>query len=60
MQIKEYRERAKLSQAELAKKLNISEQTVRAYECGYRKTNKMSLETALKLCKILGMKIEEI
>ena len=55
--LKEYREKAGLSQEKLAEKLEVSRQTIISIEGGKYVP---SLELALKLAKLFKCKIEEI
>ncbi len=56
--IKKFRKKEKLTQKELANKLNIRYQTVQKYEKGI--ISNIPLETIIKLSKILGVSIQDI
>ena len=56
-QLKNYRKEKDLTQAELAKELNVSRQTVNAIETGKYDP---SLELALKISKLFNTQIEKI
>lgn len=58
--INEYRKNAGISLKDLSQQTNINYNTLRAYEYGYRDINKMQLETALKISKVLKIRIEDL
>lgn len=58
--IKQYREENGMSLNDLSQKTNINYNTLRSYEYGYRDINKMQLETALKISKVLKIRIEDL
>ena len=56
-QVKKYRKEQDITQAQLAKKLDVSRQTVNAIETGKYDP---SLELALKTAEFFDVKVEEI
>ena len=58
--INEYRKNAGISLKDLSKQTKINYNTLRSYEYGYRDIKKMQLETALKISKVLKIKIEDL
>lgn len=55
--IRKYRERAKLTQEELAKKIGSSSANISNYECGKREAN---YETLLKLSEALDCSVDDL
>lgn len=55
MNLKRLRDRAGLSQAELAKKLKISQKSISKYECGYMRP---SYEVLLAMSSIFGVSVD--
>lgn len=53
--LQEKRIEKKYSQEELARKINMSVETVRSWEQGKVNPNKMSLETYKKICFVLNL-----
>lgn len=58
--INEYRKNVGISLKDLSQQTNINYNTLRSYEYGYRDINKMQLETALKISKVLKIRIEDL
>lgn len=58
--INEYRKNAGISLKDLSQQSKINYNTLRSYEYGYRDINKMQLETALKISKVLKIRIEDL
>lgn len=58
--INEYRKNAGISLKDLSQQTKINYNTLRSYEYGYRDIKKMQLETALKISKVLKIKIEDL
>ena len=56
-QVKKYRKKQDITQAQLAKKLDVSRQTVNAIETGKYDP---SLELALKTAEFFDVKVEEV
>ena len=53
MKIQTYREKAGLSQSQLAERAGVSLSTLQKYERGFKNPNKMALETAVKIAAAL-------
>ena len=58
--MKELREKAGLTRAELAEETGINIRTIEAYEQGRKDINGAKLKTLLKLCKVLNCNLEDI
>ena len=58
--VKELREKAGLTRAELAKETGINIRTIEAYEQGRKDINGAKLKTLLKLCLALNCSLEDI
>lgn len=58
--INEYRKNAGISLKDLSQQTKINYNTLRSYEYGYRDIKKMQLETALKISKVLKIRIEDL
>ena len=58
--INEYRKNAGISLKDLSQQTKINYHTLRSYEYGYRDIKKMQLETALKISKVLKIRIEDL
>lgn len=55
--LKEARQRAQITQADVAKRLGVSYQTISSYERG---VNRVDSDTLMKLCEIYGMTVGEL
>ena len=60
MKLKEYRERAGLSQSELARASGVSVRMIQHYEQGAKDINKAAVITVKQLADAVGCKIEEL
>lgn len=57
--IKDARERAGMTQSQLAQEIGISVEAVRAYEQGRNDINRASYDKVIKIIKLLGIDPEE-
>lgn len=60
MGLKEVRERADMTQTELAKRTGIAQTTISGYENGRRNIWLMSLGNALRICRALNCRPDEL
>jgi len=58
--LKHYREKASLSQSQLAEKVGISHRTLQDYEQGRKPLEKAAAITVLNLARALGRTVEEL
>ena len=58
--LKHYRERAELSQSQLAKVSGVNVRMIQNYEQGYKDINKASVITVYKLAKALNINTEDL
>lgn len=58
--LKEFRKNAGITAVELAEKSGVKERTIRSYELCQRDIMKMSLGNAIKICKVLECKVEDL
>ena len=58
--MKELREKAGLTRAQLSEQTGISFRTIEAYEQGRKDINGAKLKTLLKLCQALGCSLSEL
>ena len=58
--MKELREKAGLTRAQLSEKTDISFRTIEAYEQGRKDINGAKLKTLLKLCQTLDCSLSEL
>ena len=58
--LKQFREKAKISQYDFAKECGLSVSTIRKYEQGYIDLNSASRIALLKMCNVLNCKISDI
>lgn len=60
MKLKEIREKAGLSQSQLAKAAGVNYRTLQDYELGRSDINGAKLKTLLSLCVVLKCRLEEL
>ena len=58
--LKHYRKRAGLSQAQLAEKVDISHRTLQDYEQNRKPLEKAAAITVLRMARILGCTVEDL
>lgn len=58
--LKEMRNLANISRTELAEQTGLNIRTIEAYEQRRRDINSADMKTLLKICKVLGCKLDDI
>ena len=58
--LKQYREKRKLSQRELAERSGVSLRTLQDYEKGQKPINKAAAITVLRIAQALNCKVEDL
>ena len=58
--LKEIRKAKALTQSDIAELIGVNTQTIRSYEQGWRNLNKAEFSILLKICNVLGCKLNDI